>query len=349
MYLEDDMREFLTLNSLLILVLGGIAGWTVGYVIERFVLGYLSKLGQLKTWQLNTILTAAWQGVLSWIGLATGVYFAAKYIELLAESKVFLGSMLTVVLVLLFTWGIARMIAGLVSHWMVKAKGGAQASSTIKVTTHIVVFTVGILVALQTVGVAITPIITALGVGGLAVALAIRPVLEDIFAGLQLLFSNTIKPGDFIEISEEYKGRVIDISWRTTTLDSFGNNQKIIPNSKLVKSTVINYDRPDKPCSVRLTLTIAYSSDLDKVERVVISEATKVIQQNEVAYQDFEPLVRFKNFADYGIEMQVIVKAKEYSDQYLLSHELYKALHKRLKKEKIKIPYPITEVQLKKT
>lgn len=342
------MSDFLTINTFLILAFGAIAGYILGYTFERFVLGYFSQLGQLKAWHIQTIITSAWQGILPWIGLATGIYLAAEYIEFSAHVSAIFGKLITMIWVLLLTWGMARMAAGLIADWMMKARGGTKTSSTIIVTTQILVFTVGILVALQTVGVAITPIITALGVGGLAVALAVRPVLEDIFAGLQLLLSNTVKPGDFIEISEQYQGRVIDISWRTTTLDSFGNNQQIIPNSYLVKSVVINYDRPVKNTSVRCMFSIAYQSNLDKVERIIIDEATKVVKQSRVAVQDYEPLVRFKNFADYGIEVQLIAKAKEYSDQFLLSHELYKALHKRFKKEKIEIPYPITEVKLKR-
>lgn len=336
------------MNTLPILVASGLVGWIVGFFIEKLMLPVLSRLYQRTSWQIDDIVIKSWQGIFQWICLAAAVFMAAEYFELSIANRVLFTDSAAAILVMLFAWGIARTTAGILSYLVLKARGGGKTSSMISAIAYIVVFIVGILVALQTIGIAIAPIVATLGVGGLAIALAIRPALEDVFAGLQILLSNTVKPGDFIEIGGEHRGHVVDIGWRTTILDSFGNSQKIIPNSQLVKSIVINYDRPSAPYSVRLLVGVSYDSDLSKVEKIAINEANKVIKQSDVAIQDFEPIVRFKKFDDSSITMQLIIKAQSFTDQYRLEHDLLKAIHVRFKKEKINIPFPITQVQLKK-
>ena len=94
---------------------------------------------------------------------------------------------------------------------------------------------------LNAVGVSITPIITALGVGGLAMALALQDTLSNLFAGIHILAEHTIRIGDFIRLETGQEGYVEDISWRTTRIRMLPNNMVIVPNSKLAQSVVVNY------------------------------------------------------------------------------------------------------------
>lgn len=336
------------LQSITLLIIGGFVGWVVGVVLERAVLPVIAQLFKKTSWRIDDMIIRAWQGVISWICLVAGLYFTSQLLTLSLSENILFDQSITFGLVMLFTWGVARMIASILSYSVERARGVGGTSSMISAITYLFVFAVGTLVGLQTIGIAIGPIIATLGIGGLAVALAIRPVLEDIFAGIQILLSNTVKPGDYIEINEEHKGYVVEIDWRTTTLDSFGNSQKIIPNSVLVKSIVINYDRPLAPYAVKMMVGVSYDSDLEKVEKVAIDEAKKVVKKSEVAVKDYEPVVRFKRFDDSSIAVQIIIKSQNYTDQYLLEHELIKAIFARFKKEKITIPFPIREVKLQK-
>jgi small-conductance mechanosensitive channel len=103
---------------------------------------------------------------------------------------------------------------------------------------------VGVLVALDSLGISVTPILTALGVGGLAVALALRGTLANVFAGLEILASREVRPGDFIRF-DGGEGYVADITWRSTAVVDVAGGRVIVPNEKLVGAVVANATRPD--------------------------------------------------------------------------------------------------------
>jgi small-conductance mechanosensitive channel len=111
--------------------------------------------------------------------------------------------------------------------------------SVLKVTIWIV----GSLVLLGSLGVSITPMVTALGIGGLAVSLALQDTLSNFFAGLHLLIEKPIRPGDFVKLEWGQEGYVATIGWRTTRLRMMSNDLVIVPNNKLTQSVVINYSR----------------------------------------------------------------------------------------------------------
>jgi hypothetical protein len=102
---------------------------------------------------------------------------------------------------------------------------------------------VGLLVALDSLGISVTPILTALGVGGLAVALALRGTLANLFAGLEILASREVKPGNFVRF-DGGEGYVADITWRSTAVIDAAGVRVIVPNEKLVGTVIANATRP---------------------------------------------------------------------------------------------------------
>jgi small-conductance mechanosensitive channel len=99
--------------------------------------------------------------------------------------------------------------------------------------TKIVVFAVGILTILETLGIPIIPLFTALGIGGLAVALGLQDTLSNLFAGIQVIAAKQIRPGDYVKLELGEEGYVTDITWRYTTIRSSPNNRIIVPNAKV--------------------------------------------------------------------------------------------------------------------
>ncbi len=137
---------------------------------------------------------------------------------------------------------------------------------------------IGFLVVLQTLGVSIAPLLTALGVGGLAVALALQDTLANLFAGVHILASKTVQPGDYIRLSSGEEGYVVDINWRQTTVRQLSNNLVVIPNGQLAKTNMTNYTRPEQQLTILVQVGVSYDSDLDQVERVtteVIAETMR--------------------------------------------------------------------------
>src|SRR3989338_7568254 len=216
-------------------------------------------------------------------------------------------------------------------------------------TIHVIVILVlGFLIILSVLEISITPFITALGVGGLAVALALQDTLANLFAGIHILIEKTIRVGDFIRLETGQEGYVEDITWRTTRVKMLPNNIVVIPNSKLAQSIVTNYYLPEKRMSLSIPIGVSYSSDPEKVEKILVEEAKKAVGEIPGLIKDPEPFVRFiPGFGESSLDFTLICQVREFVDQYLVQHELRKRIFKRFKKEGIEIPFPQRTVHLK--
>ena len=120
----------------------------------------------------------------------------------------------------------------------------------------------------------------------------------------------------------------------------------LIPNSKLASAITTNYYMPEKEMSVLVQLGVSYDSDLDKVERVTTEVAQEIMNSVQGGIPEFAPFIRFNKFADSSISFTVILRGKEFTDQYLITHEFIKRLQKRYAQENIVIPFPIRTVHL---
>jgi len=202
------------------------------------------------------------------------------------------------------------------------------------------------MVILQSFGVSITPLLTALGIGGIAIALALQDTLSNLFAGFQIIASKKIRVGDYIKLDSGDEGHVTDITWRNTTIRSLPNNTVVLPNSRLANSIVTNYNIPEKEMSFLVQVGVSYGSDLEKVERATVDVAREIMKTVPGGVPGFEPFIRYHTFGDFSIGFTVIMRAKEFVDHYPLKHEFVKKLHARYIKEGIEIPFPIRTVRM---
>lgn len=210
------------------------------------------------------------------------------------------------------------------------------------------ILVVGFLIMLTTLGISIAPLLTALGVGGLAVALALQDTLSNLFAGIHILLEKAVRIGDFVRLENGQEGYVEDITWRTTRVRMLPNNIVVIPNNKLSQSIVTNYYLPEKRMSLQIPVSVSYSSDPEKVESVLIEEAKRLAGKVPGLLADPEPFVRFiPGFGDSSLDFTLICQVQEFGDQYLAQHELRKRIFKRFKEEGIEIPFPHRTVYLK--
>src|SRR4030042_1091619 len=210
------------------------------------------------------------------------------------------------------------------------------------------IIVIGFLIILSVLGISITPLLTALGVGGLAVALALQDTLANFFAGVHILMEKSIRVGDFIKLESGQEGYVEDITWRTTRIRMLPNNMVVIPNSKLSQSTVTNYYLPEKRMSLLIPVGVSYGSDPEKVEAVLIDVVKQAVGEIPGLLGNPEPFVRFiPGFGDSSLDFTLICQVQEFVDQYMAQHELRKRIFKRFKEEGIEIPFPHRTVYLK--
>ena len=207
--------------------------------------------------------------------------------------------------------------------------------------TRIVVIGLGLLILADSFGISITPIIASLGIGSLAVALALQPTLENLFAGIQIMIDRPIMKDQFVKLDSGEEGYVHKIGWRSTWIRMLPNNVVVVPNKQLITSKILNYYYPEQELAVLVQVGVHYESDLAHVERVTIEVGEEVLKTVQGGVGTFKPFIRYHTFNDFSIDFTVILRAQEFVDNYLVKHEFIKALHKRFNEEGIVIPYPI--------
>jgi small-conductance mechanosensitive channel len=194
----------------------------------------------------------------------------------------------------------------------------------------------------------VTPILTALGVGGLAVALALQDTLANLFAGFYISVANQIRIGDYIKLESGEEGYVADISWRSTSVRMLANNLIIIPNAKLGQAIVTNYHLPEKRMSLLIPVGVSYDSDPEEVERILVDVATSSARDIAGLLAEPAPFVRFiPGFGDSSLNFTLICQVAEFVDQYMVQHQLRKRIFARFREAGIEIPFPIRTVYLK--
>jgi len=315
-------------------------GWIAGMVSERIVVGRLRRWAERTEWEGDDILLDATRGLAKWIGALAGLHlslfsavFHAGIAAALQRGTIFAAIFVATVYA-------ARVAAGFVVLYTRGVEGALHSTSIFRSLTLVAVYSVGLLIGLQSIGISIAPILTALGVGGLATALALQPTLANLFSGIQIIASRTINPGDFVRLDSGDEGFVVDINWRTTTIRSLPNSLILVPNSRLSNAVVTNHNYPDREVALGISGQVAYGTDLDRVEAIVAAVGQEVQESVAGGVSEFRPVARFTAFADSGISFSVGLRAREYTDQYLVKHEFIKRLEARFRAEGIEMPYP---------
>ena len=192
--------------------------------------------------------------------------------------------------------------------------------------------------------ISITPLVAGLGIGGIAVALALQPTLSNFFAGTYLLSDNVISPGDFIELESGLRGYVDEIGWRSTRLRTPFNNLVIIPNSRLSDSILTNYHGPSLEMGVLIEAGVSYASDMLHVERIAMEVARDVVRDLPEAQKEFAPWFGYERFGDSNIDLWLWLQANDRVGSYTIKTELMKRLHHRFNQEGIEINYPVRKL-----
>jgi small-conductance mechanosensitive channel len=252
------------------------------------------------------------------------------------------------VFILSTTVWVAKLVSRLLELRGGGAGGAATASATgvVRTMVKIAVLAVGGLVLLGTLGISITPVLTTMGLGGLAVALGLQETLSNLFAGMQITLAGHISVGDFIKLQSGEEGYVEDIHWRVTRMRTLLDSVVVVPNSQLAQTIVTNYHLPSKEVSILVSFGVHVNSDLEHVERVIRGVARGIVREVQGGVPEFDPLVRYHAFGESSIDLKVIFRVREFADQLLVQHELIKALVRELSSEGIVVPYPVRAINL---
>lgn len=217
-----------------------------GYILRKILFIRLSKWAKKTKSQLDDVIIAGIRGYFIIWCILPGIYLAIRVSGLSPELIDVLIKIVLILVVISITAALVNIVNGLIKAYSSKVKTALPLTSLTQNIARIVVLVVGLLIILNSLGISITPILATLGVGGLAVALAIQDSLSNIFAGVHIILARQIKIGDYIKLESGEEGYVIDINWRTTKIKVLANNTVLIPNVKLNQTIITNFYLPDK-------------------------------------------------------------------------------------------------------
>lgn len=320
----------------------------LAFVFRRALLGYLSHISEKSETRWDDALVAALRAPLTLIILASAGWVCLRYLRIPEYWSQTIDVLARVGLILALILFVDRFLREAVELYGRRLDDPSLSGGFARAIVRVLVLVVGGLVLLDTLHISITPILASLGVGGLAVGLALQGTLSNFFAGLQMVSTRPIRVGDFVKLESGEEGYVTEIGWRATCIRMLPNNTVIVPNSKLADSVITNYHLPEKELAVQVQVGVSYHSDLVQVERVTIEVAREIQQAVQGAIPDFQPLIRYHTFDSSSINFSVVMRAREFTDNFLMKHEFIKRLHARYKQEKIVIPLPTRTLDIPK-
>ncbi|MEN6292480.1 MAG: mechanosensitive ion channel family protein [Smithella sp.] len=202
---------------------------------------------------------------------------------------------------------------------------------------HVTILIFAMLLAVQNLGIEITPLIAGLGVAGVGIGLAMQGVLSNVVAGLTIIFARPFRVGEYIELLG-VNGEVISIELFSTTLMHTDHSLVIIPNRKIIGEILHNYGLI-RQCN--FSVGIAYSSDVKRA----ISLINEVLKNNELVLHEPAPVVGVTALGDSSIQVAVQpwVAVKNY---VAVQSEIYQKIIDRFRSENIEIPFPQQEIRI---
>ena len=209
----------------------------------------------------------------------------------------------------------------------------------------VIIYAIGGLLLMDVLGINISPLIAGLGLGGLAVALAIQPTLANLFAGTYVMTEGVIATGDYIQLENGLKGYVVEVGWRSTRIRDWRNNLVVVPNSKFAETIITNFQQPTQAVNVYFECGTSYDSDLYRVEEICLEVMDTVVDSHPMAIKEYGKYFAFDNFGDSNVNFWLFVQATDRWGSFVVQSDMMKLLHKRFQEEGIVINYPVRRLQ----
>jgi len=210
---------------------------------------------------------------------------------------------------------------------------------------RIAMVSIAVLYILDLWGIQIGPLLAGLGIAGLAVALALQPILSNIFSGASMILDQSVRVGDLVYLeSQSIKGKIEKVGLRSTRIRTFDNEQIIIPNTRLADSIIQNVALPEPKSRVVVPFGVAYGSDVKRVKEIVLNEIKKIKGISDEPH----PFIRFMEMADSSLNFNLYFHVDTFEDRADAIDEANTKIYDALNKAKIEIPFPQRDVHMKK-
>lgn len=241
MAIIDWLRLNVAVPALVFLGILSVSLW-----LRRLIYNALERwLKERKTEAGKIVVAATRKSFLHWL-LILGAYIALQFSILSPEWKILAGEILATIFVVYLGWILIRLSRELIHLYLGRAKASDRALAITMTVVHVTVIVVGVLILLELWGAPLTPVLIALAAALAVSILVFHDIFPSLFSGLQLAQQKQIKVGDSISLESGEEGRVEEITWRNTQIKTLDGTTIIIPNTKLIQTTIINYGRQPK-------------------------------------------------------------------------------------------------------
>lgn len=232
--------------GLVLVLVAIIVSYTVHFVLTRVV----RRLAQKTRSTLDEVLLDAVSRPIAILIVGQGALLALTSTSYLDRWQDYVNRTWVAFALAVVTYGLQRVVSAIIRWYGAEVATRSRSDQSEKLLPLVrrlasaAIYAIGGLMILDNVGLNLGPLIAGLGITGLAVALGLQPIIRHFFAGAMVITDGVIFIGDYIELAGGQKGRVLDISWRTTRMESDNGNLVIIPNGLLVDSIVTKRRSP---------------------------------------------------------------------------------------------------------
>ncbi len=283
----------------------------------------------------------SWRSTFKFMDVCLGLMVGCQCTKYLVNVPWFITNLLDKhfhsLVVFTVTFFCAHLLSSVLKAHLSRSESESSSMSILTTVIDLAVYMAGFLIILSSYGISISPLLTALGAGGLASALALQDTLANLFSGITTILSHQISMGDYISLSSGQAGRVVDMNWRNTTIRTSTGNMIIVPNKNISTSVITNYEQPQAECTMVIPLTVTYENDLQHVEDVTLRVARMILDRSQYGVKGFQPAVRYDKMGDYGITFNIVLRIKNIIDEPKLKHQFIKAVFKAYQEENIKL------------
>jgi small-conductance mechanosensitive channel len=274
--------------------------------------------------------------------LIASIYLGLESLPLPPQFEHFGSKLMLALAILVMMYFPAKVITLALRRWAQKEPDMVRVTQPAAFVVHTLFALLGTIIFLENMGISLTAVWTTLGVGSVAVALALQETLSNFFSGLYLLADRPISPSDYIKLDSNQEGYVLRIGWRSTILRTLGNNFVVIPNSTLAKAIIINYSVPRAEMSYTLPVSVVYGTDPNRVEKVLLEAAHEALRDGlEGLLAKPAPSVSLiPGFGQSSLDFSLGLQIRQFTDQYGVQSDLRKRIVKKFQEAGIVMPFP---------
>jgi len=338
----DFMNESKVIGGIIIVVAFAILAWLVDLILDRVLTAMVRKSKfHLDDKILEILHRPIWLSIVL-VGAITGVQWISPREPFGFVFVSLLKSLLVVVWAFAINRIVLRIVEDWVRHWREAGREGSEIIGLVGNITRVLVLAGGIFLLLSIWKINITPLLASAGIAGVAVALAAKETLSNFFGGITVLLDQPYKVGDYIVLDSGERGEVVEIGLRSTRILTRDDVQISIPNAIITNTKVINESAPEPRFRVRIKVGVAYGSDVDQVEEILLN----VARNNPHVSPKPEPRVRFRVFGDSSLDFELLCWAHRPHDKGRIIHELNREIYKVFGQEGVVIPFPQRDVHV---